>query len=225
MDSLRKPFLWAALVLLLLAFLAELGSSALLTKLPDGTEVAAPGFGIPYLAFLDGLLLFVVGSATLATIIPERIQGRVQSLATLVLSILVLVGGVVAILVAVGTLTLMVALLMAFPFGTLVYMGLYGRFPVGDASAALATLTSLKVGFAICLVLAHQRFLQNKFLVLLTLCSFVAALIVSFLHGLMPGFLVSITDTVAAIIVAVMAVIWALLFVISSIPGIFKAIT
>ena len=45
-----------------------------------------------------------------------------------------------------------------------------------------------------------------------------------FLHAFVPGFMVSIADMIGAIVVGVIAVIWALLFLISSIPGVFKAI-
>jgi MFS superfamily sulfate permease-like transporter len=50
---------------------------------------------------------------------------------------------------------------------------------------------TLKIPFGVCLVLAQQRFRQNKGLVLMVLTFFVATAIVSFLHGLVPGFLVS----------------------------------
>ncbi len=224
LDSLRKPFLWAALILLVLAFLAELGMSQLLEMLIDEDTVEAPGWGIPFLAFLDGLLLFVVLSTVLATITPERIQGRLQSLVTLILSILVIIGGIAAILAAMAMLIMMVALFMAAPFGTAVYLAKYGTFATGSAGITLAVLMMLKLGFAICLVLAHQRFLLNKSLVILTLCSFLTGIIVSFLHSFVPGILVSITDMVGAIVVAIIAVIWAVLFLISSIPGVVKSI-
>ena len=224
LDSLRKPFLWAALILLVLAFLAELGMSQLLEMLIDEGTAEAQGWGIPFLAFLDGLLLFVVLSTVLATITPERIQGRLQSLVTLILSILVIIGGIIAIVAAMTMVILMVALFMAPPFGTAIYLAKYRSFPTGSAGITLAVLMMLKLGFAICLVLAHQRFLLNKSLIVLTLCSFLTGIIVSFLHSFVPGILVSITDMVAAIVVAIIAVIWAVLFLISSIPGVVKSI-
>ncbi len=81
-----------------------------------------------------------------------------------------------------------------------------------------------KLAFAILLVFAHQRFLQNKGLVLIILTSLLATIIVSFLHGLVPRFLVSITDDIAAIVVAILAAIWALFFLIGSIPSIIKVL-
>jgi hypothetical protein len=74
-------------------------------------------------------------------------------------------------------------------------------------------------------VFAHQRFLQNKGLVLIIATSLIASIIVSFLHGLVPLFLVSITDAIAGIVVAIIAVIWGIFFLIGSIPAIIRAVT
>jgi hypothetical protein len=70
----------------------------------------------------------------------------------------------------------------------------------------------LKLAFAACLILAHQRFIQNKGLVLIILTSLAANIIVSFLNGLAPAPLVSITDGIAAIVVFVLVVLWAAFF-------------
>jgi hypothetical protein len=52
------------------------------------------------------------------------------------------------------------------------------------------------------------------------LTSLLANIVVSFLHGLVPFVLVSILDAVAAIVVGVLAAIWALIKLIGSIPAI-----
>ena len=83
---------------------------------------------------------------------------------------------------------------------------------------------TLKLGFVICLVLAQQRFIQNRGLVLLIITSFLASIITSFLQGLVPFFLVSITDGIAAIVVVVLALIWAVVFLIGSLISIIKAL-
>ena len=62
-DTLRKPFLVIALVLLALTVLAETGSGIHMFFIGEGTSaepVATPGWGIPYLAVLDGLVLFTI---------------------------------------------------------------------------------------------------------------------------------------------------------------------
>jgi hypothetical protein len=83
---------------------------------------------------------------------------------------------------------------------------------------------SLKLAFAVVLLLAHQRFLQNKGLVLIILTSLLANVILSFLHGIVPRLLVSITDAIGAIVVGILAAVWALIFLIGSIPAIVKAL-
>lgn len=221
----RKPLFWVALALLASAFSIELGSQFALVGLPADAKFDAepPGIGIPYLALLDGLLLWVVLLTGLGMVLEKSMQARAQGIVTLIMSIIVIGGGIVMILYALALLILMVSLLLAAPFGTLTYLGMYGVFPGGSA-AALSAIMLLKVGFAVCLVLSQQRFLQIKSLVLLILCSLLANVIVSFLQGFPPSILVSITDTIAALVVAILGVIWAVFFLLFSIPAVFKAI-
>ena len=65
----------------------------------------------------------------------------------------------------------MVSLLLAPPFGPIAYLALWGGFDTDGATVALGLTMLLKLAFAACLVLAHQRFLQNKGLVVLVLLS------------------------------------------------------
>lgn len=183
-----------------------------------------PGLGIPYLALVDGLLLFVVALMGLSLIVPERAHGRVQGVVTLIVSILVVILGIVLLVVAVLALLLMVSLFLSVPFGTLTYLAIFGFFDRGGATLALGLLLVLKLGFTVCLLLAHQRFVQNKGLVLLVATSIVLNLVVSFLHGLVPLFLVSITDAIAAIVVAVVAIVWAIVLLIGAIVSIVKVL-
>jgi hypothetical protein len=118
----------------------------------------------------------------------------------------------------------MVTLLLAVPFGTIAYFATYADFEIAEARATLGVLMLLKVCVVILLVLAQQRFITVKGLVLLLLTSFLANIVVSFLHGLVPLFLVSILDAIAAIVVGVLAAIWALIKLIGSIPGIYKGL-
>jgi VanZ family protein len=82
----------------------------------------------------------------------------------------------------------------------------------------------LKLAFAACLVLAHPRFLQNKGLVLIVLTSLLANVIISFLHGFVPVFLVSITDLIAALISGVLAAVWAVFLLVGAVISVVKAI-
>ena len=88
----------------------------------------------------------------------------------------------------------------------------------------LALLMLLKICFVVCLILANQAFLLSKPLVALIVTSFVATIIVSFLHGLPPGFLVSITDAVAAIVIGIIAVIWAIIVLVGAIGAIVRSL-
>lgn len=221
LDKLRVPFFIAAVVCLCIAFFIEIGSQFYLTSVK--TDLPSPGLGITYLALLDWLLLFTILLMGASLIIPDKIQGRIQGIVTFIVALSSLTGAVAAIFKAFGTLMVMVSLLLAIPFGTLIYFAIFGSFKIGAAAGTLASIMTFKAAFAILLVLAHQRFLQNKGLVILIACSFLVTIVLGFLHGMVPGFLASITDSIGAIITAIVAAIWALFFLIGSLPAIIKA--
>jgi ABC-type multidrug transport system fused ATPase/permease subunit len=268
MDRLRKPFFIAALVLLALSVLVELGAPVLLPQAPPdcsalkGTKPCAPppaglpeeclplhtsvcegeavkmddvlrtqkenpptpGLGVPYLALVDGLLLLTLGLMGASLLIPERVHGRVQGLATLMGAVVVLLTGIGLLLAAIALLITMVSLLCAAPFGTIAYLAVWGFFNRGGAAGTLGLLMTFKLAAGVCLVLAHQRFLQNKGLVLLYLTSLLANAVVSFLHGMVPGILVSITDAVGAIVVSILGLIWAVLLLVGALVSIVKVL-
>lgn len=227
MGAMRKPFFIVALILLALIVAIETGASFFLGAEDAGSygDLAKPGLGIPYLALLDGLLLFGVGLIGMGLLLPDRLQGRVQGVLTLVVSLLMLLLSILMIYLALALLMLMVSLLLAVPFGTAVYFAKFAKFETGAAAITLSSIMGLKLAFAVFLLLAHERFLEMKSLVLMVLTSLLATVIVSFLHGFAPaGFMVSITDDIAAIIIAILAAIWALILLIGSIPAVVKAL-
>ena len=120
--------------------------------------------------------------------------------------------------------SIMVSLFLAVPFGTLVYLALWGFFPVGKSAAILGLVLFLKLVFGALLVLAQPRFLQNKGLVLLVGTTLLCTVVLAFLHGFVPVILVSIVDDIAALIFAIIAIIWGIILLIGSIPSIWKAI-
>jgi hypothetical protein len=183
-----------------------------------------PGLGIPYLALLDGLVLMTVGLMGIGLVVPERVHGRTQGIVTLVISLVLVLLDIILIFIALLLLVLMVSLFLSVPFGTLTYLAVFGFFDRAGADLAGGLVMALKLGFAGCLVFAHQRFLQNKGLVLLILTSFVASIVVAFLHGIVPGFLVSITDAIAAIVVAILAIIWAIILLVGAIVSVVKVL-
>lgn len=218
----RKPFFIIALALMLCVVLVEVGSPWFMRVTDKSFDL--PGYGIQYLVFVDAFLFYVSLLIGLAFIIPERIQGRVQGCATLIISFFGCLGIIGAIIIAFVFLLILVTLLLSPIFGTAAYLAIYGDFDRSGANITLSLIMALKIAFVIFLILAHQRFLQNKSLVLLTLTSLLANLIISFLHNFVPGILVSITDTLGAIIVAILALIWAIVFIVGSIIAIVKAI-
>jgi hypothetical protein len=223
LDELRKPVFFLALVLIVIAVLAE-GAAKLLGVQTTTLPAPASGFGVPAMLLLDALLILTVTLMGLSLLLPERIQGRLQGLVTLIVSLLVLIASVVLIFFSIQLLTLMVSLLLAAPFGTIAYLAAWGDFDRGGAAVVLSLVLLLKLGFAICLVFAQQRFLENKGLVLLIATSLIAVLLLSFLHGFVPGILVSITDTVGALVIAVLTLIWAVIFLIGSVISVVKAV-
>lgn len=181
-----------------------------------------PGLGIPYLALVDVLVLMTLGLVSLGVLVPGRVHGRIQGLITLIVSLLVLLGALGLAFAALGKLLVMIALLLATPFGTLAYLAIWGFFARAEAAAILGFLLLLKALVVVLLVAAHQRFLQNKGLVLLLVTSLLANVIVAFLHGFVPLLLASITDALAAIVNAVLAIVWALVLLVGALVSLFK---
>jgi hypothetical protein len=95
----------------------------------------------------------------------------VQGIVTLVIAFFGLLGAIVMALAALGLLILMITLLVAVPFGTIAYFAAFADFPTGAATATLGLILILKIAFCILLILAHERFLQNKGIVILSAVS------------------------------------------------------
>lgn len=218
-GELRKIPLLIALALAVLAVIIELGSSLFI-----GSGDEPPGRGVPYLALVDVIVAYTLLLIALPLVVPDRLQGKLQGIVTLIGALVLLIVAFLLTLLAFTAMILMVTLFLAVPFGTAIYSGLFGGFPRGEAAAFLSLLMLIKLALSVCLVLAQQRFLQNKGLVLLIVTSLVATIIVSFLHGLVPGLLVSITDALAAIVVGVIAIVWAVVLIIGAIPAVLRAI-
>jgi hypothetical protein len=225
MDRLRAPFFWLAGFVLLVVVLIECASGLIVRPLNDaGIGTATPGLGIRYLPLIDGLLLYVVLLMGLGLLLSRSVIGRIQGVITLVLSFFGLLGAIVMIFVALGLLILMVTLLVAVPFGTIAYFAGWGDFPTGAATATLGLILVLKIVFCILLILAHQRFLQNKGIVILSAVSLGATLLMAFLVDFPPGFLVSIADAIGALIIAIVGAIWLLFLLIGSVLATISAI-
>jgi hypothetical protein len=223
------PLFVVGLVCVALAVFGEVGSAWVAVAGKAGGDLKSlgaspPGYGVPYLALLDGLILYTFGLMGLSMLLPSGIHAKIQGIATLIVSLLLLLGSIALIIVTFIVLMLMVSLLLAPLFGTIAYFALYADFATGRASGLLSAFMILKLAAAVCLILAHPRFLQNKGLVLLLLTSLLAQVITSFLHGFPPGFLVSITDAIAGLITAILAAIWSVILLVGSIVSVVKAV-
>lgn len=182
------------------------------------------GLGIPALQFIDGFILFTLALMCLSLLIPEYIHAKIQGILTLIFAILWILYALPYLFAAIAKLFLMVAMLLSFPFGTLAYLIIFGSFPRGGATAVLAVFFSLKLLLVILLLLAHQKFIENKGLVLYVLAAFAGNLIVSFLLSFVPRILVSITDAIAAIVVIIVAIILAIVLAIGALVSIVFAL-
>lgn len=219
--GLIKPLFIVAFVLIVLTTLLEAGSAAFLDH---GGPDSPPGYGVPTLAMLDGLLSFTIGLMGLSLLLQQGIHAKIQGILTLVVSFLMLLASIVLIIIAFILLMVMVTLLLAPIFGTIAYFAAFADFDRTGSAALLSVAMLLKLGFAICLFLANPRFLQNKGLVLLVLTSLLAQVITSFLHGFPPGFLVSITDAIAGIVTGILTAVWSIVFLVGSIISVVKAL-
>ena len=183
-----------------------------------------PGMAIPYMALLDGVLLYAVVLMGLALLAPERLLGRVQGVITVIFSVIVILAAIVMAIKAFVELMIMVSLFLAVPFGTIAYLAIWGFFPTGTVASMLSVSMLLKLVFTVLLVLGHQRFLQNKGLVGIIITSVLCCFIIGFLDSFVPGILASITDHVGAIIAMILVIVWGIFLLIGGIISVVKAV-
>ncbi|MDX2161972.1 MAG: hypothetical protein SF162_11655 [bacterium] len=183
-----------------------------------------PGIGIQYLIIVDGILLLVMGMMVASQVIPQDTYARLQGFTSCLVSLILVISAIGMIIFAIVALLVMITLFLAVPFGTLIYLALFGFFNRGGAATALTLIMTLKIVYCVLLVLAQQRFLQNRVLVLLSLSSLLCTFIITFLHGIVPIILVSITDNISGICVAICGVIWAVIVLIGAIPAVIKSL-
>ena len=219
------PFFIVAVILGVIIVLVEVSSIAWIRG-PSGDELATPGLGIPYLALVDGVLLFriVMWGLAAGNIIPAPILGKISGIASLIVMFLLVLACIGLVILAFVLLTMMVTLLLSPPFGTIAYFAAFADFDIGPARITLGFLMMLKIALVILLLLAQQTFLANKTFLALLATALLANVIVSFLHGFLPSFLASILDALAAIVVGILAAIWALIVLIGSISPVLKAL-
>ncbi len=195
-----------------------------LEKLLNTPKENLPGLAASSLLSVDILLFVTILLLSLPLIMSADALCRVQGIIYLITGIIMIVLSYITILKAIVSLVLMISLLMAIPFGTIIYMILFAFFDTSKAALIIHTLFSLKMACAICLIIASEFFIANIGLILIIATSFVTMIIVNVLHSFPPTFLVAITDSIAAIIVSIVAIIWAIILIISGLINIIKAL-
>lgn len=185
---------------------------------------APPGQGLRALALLDGVLLFNVGMLFAGLWLHDRVYAKTQGIVTLIFMLITLLGGLAFLLLTIALLLLMVGLFLAIPFGTLAYLAAWGFFDVGAAAVALSLGFVLKLVAVVGTLLSQPEFLRMKGFMALGATALVGSLLVSFLQGEFPLPLVSMTDALGAIIVLILALIWAFVQLLGSISSVFKAL-
>jgi len=222
MELIRKPFIVAALALFVTAFAIEAGSRPWIAAIAP-KDASRPGLGIPSLAALDVLVLLSLVVLTLVVVgVPARVVGRVQGIAAVIVSFLGCLGSLALLMITIGLLLLMVGLLVAVPFGTAVYLAVWGHFPRSAAAGTIGFIMLLKLVATFSLFLGSAQIFKSKLTVLLLACSIGLTFLLTFLHGIPPRALASITDAIGAIITFIVAIVWALIFLVSGIISIVR---
>jgi len=244
-GELRRPLFVIATVLSAVVVMVELGLGALIgggtagvlppdvaqaSGVPPGSVTSAAvatqpaGAGIAHLALVDGLVLFTMLLIGSSLVVSQRLYGRYQGFVTFVVGVLWIVGALALAAVALSTLLLMIGLFVAIPFGTIVYLIVWGFFPVTSSAVVLALLLFLKLLFMAALIAAQPGFLKVKGLVILVSLSMVLQLALGFIQQFLPSVVVSIGDQCWALVTTVVALVWAVVMTIGAVPGMVNAV-
>ena len=243
-GEVRRPLFFIAAFALLLVVLVELGSGFVIgggsagpvgslaagvpgveSDMIEGVDAdSPPGSGIGYLVLVDGFLLFSVAMLGLSFLLSQRLYGRIQGVATLVVSFLWLLWSLVMALAAFVLLMVMIGLFVAAPFGTIAYLAIWGSFPKGEAATVLGLLLFLKLVFLGFLVFSQPKFLKIIALMIHVALSFVLQLVLGLVQGLLPFVLVSIGDELLALVIAIVAIVGSLFSLVSSLPAVVNAV-
>lgn len=224
MDATRIGIFCLGLFAFAMAILGELALGAGLAGMAPAGSDSAPGWGIRMLALIDLALGWTLALMAVEIIRPMGQLAKLQGFVTLVLSVFGLLAGLMLIFAALTLLVLMVSLLLAFPFGTAVYLAAWGAFPAGAARAVLALLMTFKlVGIAL-LMVATPALLKNKGLLVLLGLSVGLTFLTGLLIGFVPGVVAAIADVLAALVSAVVGTVWMLVLLVGALGSILRAI-
>ncbi|GAA1974900.1 hypothetical protein [Microbacterium pumilum] len=181
-----------------------------------------PGLAIPYLALPNGLLLIIVGLMALPLLIGNRMIPLIGGIVSVLGGLVAVIAGIIMAIIAFVALLVMVSLFLAVPFGTLAYLAIFGFFDIWASAALLGLIMFLQLAAIVFLIVAQQSILGNKRLVFWLLLTVLLTFVVMILHSIVPIILVSITDALGALIIAIVGAIWGLLMLIGGIISLIK---
>lgn len=243
----RRLLVWLAFAAILMAVLAEIGGPFLLPAGGEGAGAAIqktiealpeeeraeaarqlaaqsgreapPGLASRALAGVDFLLLWTAFLFASATAISPEVHARVRAIATPLVCLMAAILLVVLIFLALGRLIMLLTLLLSAPFGTIVYLAVYGGFGTGAVLASLGAASLFRALFIGFLLASSWRYINNWTLLLITGTGFLCTVIAGVVFGLLPGILHAIGDAALALLFAIFALVWALILLVRSIPG------
>lgn len=217
-GKLRVPLTWAAFGVSLLIVLVEVGSGQVFV------DADAIGWGIPCLAWIDGILCWSLLWRALNYVLPDSLQVKLQVVGSVLGAILYLLAAIVTLFVALQLLLLMLTLVVAVPFGLAIYLAKWGTFAKGTAAATLGVLMTGKLVVCVLLFLADRTVIRHKMLVFTVLLSLLAGVVLAFLHGIVPRPFATITDLLGALIEIVLGIVLGLILLIGSIFPLVKVV-
>jgi hypothetical protein len=207
----KKPLILAGAACWSLAFLVEVSR-------------VSPGLAVLYMALFDGLLLVTVGSIAMRMFLGQRVHGSLDGPVKLITSLIIIFLSIIALFLAFALLLMLVGLLMAIPFGTIAYFAAFANFGRDQAAAVLSIILALKLAGSGLVAFGDTGLLKDKGMIVMVLLSLLCNLIISFLHSVVPRFLVTITDTIAAIVVAILALIAAIPYLLAGLGSLVRLI-
>ncbi len=226
-PALKLVIFAGGVLAILIAAGIVLGSGVLGDTAPElaGADVTPPGIGIKTLGIINLLLAYVLILMLLDNLpVWRKVAPRLQGIVTLIGTLVGLIASILIIIAALSLLLTMVAMLFAFPFGTIAYMALWGHFDTDASRTVLAIVMLLQVGGTVAILIVNPSLLKNVWLVLLVGSSLLLTVILGFLHAFPPSPLVSIADAIGAIIAGIFAAIWMIVFLIGALFAIVRAL-
>lgn len=224
MDATKIGIFCLGLFAFAMAVLGELSLGFALGSMAAVEAQSTPGWGIRMLGLIDLALAWTLALMAVEIIRPVGQLANLQGFVTLVLSIFGILAGLLLIFTTLSLLILMVSLLLAFPFGTAVYMAAWAAFPADAAQATLALLMTFKlIGISLFMV-ATPGLLKNKGLILLLGLSVGLTFLTGLLIGFVPGVVAAIADVLGALVSAVAGTIWMVVLLVGAIGSVLRAI-